>query len=304
VGTFLSGGIDSSIVTALATKEKPDIKAFTVGMEGMPDMEMAKKVTEYLGIEHIVKTFTVDDMLELLPEAIYHIESYNPSMVTGAIVTLMASRMAAEHGVKVVLCGEGADELLGGYSALRSYSFLELREKLNTLLENLHKTELRRLDRMSMAATLEARVPFMDRDFVEYAFNLPSDEKIKEIDGKRIEKWHLRKAFEGYLPDELIWREKMPFDQGSGGRLLIPIIEKKIDDETYERKRQEYAPWNIQSKEMLYYFEIWREHFGDLLEPGKTFDMFGDYPVLMDQIANRSETASKPLKSKSYTTVK
>lgn len=300
VGTFLSGGIDSSIVTALAAKEKTDIKAFTVGMAGMPDMEMAKTVADYLGIEHIVKTFTVEDMLELLPEAIYYIESYNPSMVTGAIVTLMASRLAAEHGIKVVLCGEGSDELLGGYSAVRSYSFLELREKLNTLLSNLHKTELRRLDRMSMAATLEARVPFMDRDFVEYAFNLPSEEKIKEVNGKRIEKWHLRKAFDGYLPDELIWREKMPFDQGSGGRLLIPMIEEKIDDETYRRKRQEYAPWNIQSKEMLYYFEIWRGHFGELLEPGKTFDMFGDYPVLMDQIVQRSKTASNPLKSNSY----
>lgn len=128
VGTFLSGGIDSSIVTALAAKEKPDLKAFTVAMEGMPDLEMAKKVADFLGIEHIVKTFTVEEMLELLPEAIYHIESYNPSMVTGAIVTLMASRLAAEYGVKVVLCGEGSDELFGGYSAVRSFSFLELRE--------------------------------------------------------------------------------------------------------------------------------------------------------------------------------
>jgi len=304
VGTFLSGGIDSSIVTALAVKEKKDIKAFTVGMEGMPDMEMAKKVADYLGVEHIIKTFDVNDMMDLLPEAIYHIESYNPSMVTGAIVTLMASRLAAEHGVKVVLCGEGSDELFGGYSAVRSYSFLELRKKLDTLLQNLHKTELRRLDRMSMAATLEARVPFMDLDFVEYAFNLPSDEKIKEIDGSRIEKFHLRKAFEGFLPDELIWREKMPFDQGSGGRLLIPIIEEKISDKIFKEKRQEYAPWNIQSKEMLYYFEIWREHFAGLLEPGKTFDMFGDYPVLMDQIAKRSLNATQPLKSKSYTSQK
>ncbi len=300
VGTFLSGGIDSSIVTALVAKEKPDIKAFTVGMEGMPDVEMAKRVADFLGIEHIVKTFNVDDMLELLPEAIYHIESYNPSMVTGAIVTLMASRLATEYGVKVVLCGEGSDELLGGYSALRSYSFLDLREKLQTLLKNLHKTELRRLDRMSMAATLEARVPFMDRDFVEYAFNLPSQEKIKNKNGKRIEKWHLRQAFDGYLPDELIWREKMPFDQGSGGRHLIHVIEDKIDDATYERKRQEYAPWNIQSKEMLYYFEIWRDYFGELLEPGKTFDMFGDYPVLMDQIAQRTKTAAQKVKSNSY----
>jgi len=232
-------------------------------------------------------------MLALLPEAIYYIESYNPSMVTGAIVTYMCSKLAAEDGAKVVLCGEGADELFGGYSAVRSLTFLELRRKLADLLRNLHKTELKRLDRLSMATTLEARVPFLDRQFVEYAFNLPSEDKIKNIDGKRIEKWHLRKAFEGYLPDELIWREKCPFDQGSGGRSLIPVIEDTIDDQTYARKCEEYAPWNIQSKEMLYYFEIWKSHFGELLEPGHTFEMFGDYPVLMDQIADRGIAAAK-----------
>jgi asparagine synthase (glutamine-hydrolysing) len=291
VGTFLSGGIDSSLVTALAAQENPNIRALTVGMEGAPDVEMARRVADFLGIQHIVRTFTVDDMLELLPDAIYYIESYNPSMVTGAVVTYMCSKLAAEHGAKVVLCGEGADELLGGYSAVRALTFLDLRRKLEELLHNLHKTELKRLDRLSMATTLEARVPFLDREFVEYAFNLPSDEKIKEEKGRRVEKWHLRKAFEGYLPDELIWREKCPFDLGSGGRALIPAIEDNIDDATYLRKCQEYAPWNIQSKEMLYYFEIWRSHFGEFLEPGKTFEMFGDYPVLMDQIACRGEAA-------------
>jgi len=195
----------------------------------------------------------------------------------------------------VVLCGEGADELLGGYSAVRSLNFLDLRRKLLTLLKNLYKTELKRLDRMSMAATLEARVPFLDREFVEYAFNLPSDEKIREFDGRRTEKYHLRKAFEGLLPDELIWREKCPFDQGSGGRSMIPEIEARIDDEEYEQKLREYAPWNIQSKEMLCYFEIWRSHFGEILEPGRTFDMFGDYPVLMDQIAGRGDAAREAL---------
>jgi asparagine synthase (glutamine-hydrolysing) len=297
VGTFLSGGIDSSIVTALAARENPNITAFTVGMEDSADVAMARRVADHLGIEHVVRTFGVDEMLELLPDAIYYIESYNPSMVTGAVVTLMCSQLAAEHGCKVVLCGEGADELLGGYSAVRAFSFLELRRKLEELLHNLHKTELKRLDRMSMATTLEARVPFLDRDFVEYAFNLPSDEKIMNVDDRRIEKWHLRKAFEGFLPDELIWREKCPFDQGSGGRSMIPIIEDRIDDTEYEQKCQEYAPWNIQSKEMLHYFEIWRDHFGELLEPGKTFEMFGDYPVLMDQIAERGEQARAAIES-------
>lgn len=287
IGTFLSGGIDSSIITAMASKIRPGMKAFTIGFPDSPDVQMAKKVAERLDIEHIVEPLDLDMMYEVLPQAIYHIETYNPSMVTGAVVTLLVSKLARKHGVKVVLCGEGADELFGGYSALRDLKNLELRSKLYDLMQNLHNTELRRLDRMSMAVSLEARVPFLDRDFVEYAFNLPSSEKIREIDGKKIEKYHLRKAFEDLLPHELIWREKMPFDKGSGSRSFIPQIEAKISDEEFAEKCKKYSHANIQSKEMLYYYEIWRKHFGGMVEKERTFKMFGDYPVLMDTIASR-----------------
>jgi asparagine synthase (glutamine-hydrolysing) len=288
VGTFLSGGIDSSVVTALAHKHVPGLQAFTVGMEGSPDLEAARLVAKHVGLDnHHIRTFTTDEMLSLIPEAIWHVESYNPSMVSGAVVTLMAARLAKEVGVKVVLCGEGADEILGGYLALRHMGPSQLEQASRTLMDNLHKTELQRLDRMSMAVSLEARVPFLDRGVVEYAMNLPFSAKIKEQDGKRIEKYILRQAVDDLLPKEIVWREKMPFDQGSGGRSIIAVIEEQVSDAEYERERREHPEANLLSKEMLYYYRIWREHFGDM-GGRRRFELFGDYPVMMGAIKNRT----------------
>lgn len=287
VGTFLSGGIDSSIVSALAHRHKPDIKAFTVGMPGSPDVVAAKKVADHLGIDHHVRTFTVEEMLEVLPEAIWHVESYNPSMVTGAVVTLMGARLAKDLGVKVVLCGEGADEIFAGYKALRHLPWHELQRASWTLLENLHNTECKRLDRMSMAVSLEARVPFLDRGVVEYALNLPCDVKIKQVDGRPIEKHILRLAFDGLVPDEILWREKMPFDQGSGGRHIIEYVNGQIADDELEEARARWPEAKLASKEMLFYYRIFRERFGDM--GGKrVFDLFGDYPVMMKGIETRT----------------
>ncbi len=287
VATFLSGGLDSSIITALAAKYNPNVQSFTVGMEGTPDVAAAKKVADQLGIKHHVRTFTIDEMLEVLPEVIWHVESYNPSMVTGSVVTLMGARLAKDHGIKVVLCGEGADEIFAGYKAVRSLTWPELEAATWTLLNNLHKTELQRLDRMSMAVSLEARVPFMDRDVVEYATNLPAAVKLKERDGRLVEKWILREAFEGLLPEEILWREKMPFDQGSGGRGIIERVNELVSDDDLAEARERYPDANLVSKEAAYYHRIWREHFGDM--GGKrVFDLFGDYPVMMDGIKSRT----------------
>jgi asparagine synthase (glutamine-hydrolysing) len=287
VGTFLSGGIDSSIVTALASRYNPNVQAFTVGMEGTPDVVAAKKVAEFLGVRHHLRTFTLDEMLEALHEAIWHLESYNPSMVTGAVVTLMGARLAKDKGIKVVLCGEGSDEIFAGYKTLRHMAWPELEEATWTLINNLHKTELQRLDRMSMAVSLEARVPFMDRDLVEYALNLPAESKLREDNGRRVEKWILREAFDGMLPHEILWREKMPFDQGSGGREIIEHVNSQVTDEELDEARREYPAAKLVSKEALFYYRIWREHFGEL-GGGRVFDLFGNYPVMMEGIKHRT----------------
>ena len=290
VGTFLSGGLDSSLVTAIAAQHVRGIHAFTVGMEGSPDVEAAKVVAAHLGVRHHLRTFNVEEMIELLPDAIWHVESYNPSMVTGAVVTLMAAKIAKEEGIKVVLCGEGSDEVFAGYLALRHLPFPELHDATWTLMDNLHKTELQRLDRMSMAVSLEARVPFLDRDLVEYGINLPASAKIREVDGRRVEKWILREAFDGVLPSEILWREKEPFDQGSGGRALIEYANEAVSDEDLLRAQKKWPDANIASKEMLFYYNIWREHFGEM-GGNRRFELFGDYPVMMDRIVERTASS-------------
>ncbi len=287
VGTFLSGGLDSSIITALAHRHKPDLQAITVGMEGTPDVAAARTVAAHLGVDHHVRTFSVDEMIELLPEAIWHVESYNPSMVTGAVVTLMGARLAKDMGLKVVLCGEGSDEIFAGYKAVREMNKPELGDATATLMANLHKTELQRLDRMSMAVSLEARVPFLDLDLVTYALNLPSNVKLRHDGARRVEKWILRQACEDLLPHEILWREKMPFDQGSGGRHIIAHVNARISDDELREAQARWPEAQLVSKEMLFYYRIWRERFGEL-GGARRFDMFGDYPVMMEGIRQRT----------------
>lgn len=287
VATFLSGGIDSSLVTALAARYNPNVQAFTVGVEGAPDVEAARVVAAHLGIQHHVRPFTPDELVELLSEAIWHVESYNPSMVTGAVVTLMAAKLAKDVGIKVVLCGEGSDEIFAGYLAVRHLRYQDLHDATWTLMENLHKTELQRLDRMSMAVSLEARVPFMDRDLVEYALNLPATAKIHEVDGRPVEKWILRQAFDGFIPDEILWREKEPFDQGSGARAIISYINEQVSDDELTDAQTRWPEANLLSKEMLFYYRIFKEHFGEMGGP-RRFDLFGDYPGMMDRMVART----------------
>ncbi len=293
VGTFLSGGLDSSIVTALAHKYNKNVKAITVGMKDSPDLVNAKLVADHLGIDHIVCDFTTDDVMKILPKVIYHLESYNPSAVNCAAINYLAAKTAKENGLTVVLCGEGADELFGGYLVLREKSTDDFIESSWNMIENIYKTECKRLDRSTMAATIEARCPFLDRNLVEYAMNLPVSSKLKKPSGKNkrvTEKYILRKAFEDMLPEEVVWREKEPFDQGSGGRGIIDVINETVSDKELKYLQEKYPLANIQSKEMAYYYNIFRYYYGDM-GGNKQFELFGDYPVMQNNIIKRTSTS-------------
>ena len=290
VGTFLSGGLDSSIVTALAHQYNPSIKAITVGMKDSPDLINAKKVAEHLQIEHIVCDFTTQDVFDILPTIIYHLESYNPSAVNCAAINYLAAKKAKEHGITVVLCGEGADEIFGGYLVLRDMEPKEFIDSSWNMIENIYKTECKRLDRSTMAVTIEARCPFLDRNLVEYAMNLPVSSKLKQTDERIVEKYILREAFEDLLPSEVIWREKEPFDQGSGGRGIIDMINELVDDSQVTELQKLYPEANIQSKEMAYYYKIFRNFYGNM-GGSNQFELFGDYPVMQKNIVKRTTTS-------------
>jgi len=229
VGAFLSGGLDSSIIAAVAQKVmseqgKGRLRTFSVGTEGSPDLIAAREVARHIGSDHREHAFTGADVAEVLPHVIYHLESADVDLVRSAIPTLFAARLARED-VKAVLTGEGADELFAGYAYHHRYvdDPRALAEELTRSLGTMHNINLQRVDRITMSVGLEARTPFLDRELIDFAQSIPAELKLRRTDpetvestGETTEKWILRKACADLLPDDLVWRKKAQFDEGSG----------------------------------------------------------------------------------------
>ncbi|AMS39384.1 MULTISPECIES: asparagine synthase (glutamine-hydrolyzing) [Aminobacter] len=225
VGSFLSGGLDSSIIAAIAARQSPKrLKTFSVGLAGSPDLIAARRVAGYLGTEHFEHAFTPEEAADVLPHVIYHLESADIDLVRSAVPTHFAARLARRH-VKAVLTGEGADELFAGYSYHHAYIDRprELADELTRSLGTMHNINLQRVDRVTMAESLEARTPFLDRELIDFAQSIPATLKLRRTDpaspestGPTTEKWILRKACADLLPHDLVWRKKAQFDEGSG----------------------------------------------------------------------------------------
>src|SRR3954470_17362579 len=261
VGVFLSGGLDSTLVAAIAATTLPEgekLQTFAVGAEGSSDVEAARQAAEFLGSEHRERIYTQDEALAAVPHVVRAIEHFDPSLVRSAVPNYLLAEMTAEH-VKVVRTGEGADELFAGYEYLREYTGDgQLHDEIVRTVEGLHNLNLQRADRVTMAHGLEARVPFLDRNVIAMAMRLPAEAKLAETDEP--EKRLLREAFEGWLPDELLWREKEQFGDGSGAAdVLTDEIEGSIGEEEFEREREELDP-PLRTREELFYYRIWREH--------------------------------------------
>lgn len=216
LGTFLSGGLDSSIIAALARRHLDKLHTFAVGLEGSADLSAARRTAEHLDTTHHEYVITRDEVLRDLPEILFHLESYDRDLVRSAVPCWYVSRLAGER-VKVVLTGEGADELFAGYTYYRGYDEpATLHRELRRSIAAMHNVNLQRVDRMTMAHGLEGRVPFLDTKMIETAMSIPAEVKLRAVGDKKIEKWILRKAFEDVLPSEIVWRDKEQFDEGSG----------------------------------------------------------------------------------------
>ncbi|MFG0332405.1 MAG: asparagine synthase (glutamine-hydrolyzing) [Maioricimonas sp. JB049] len=216
LGCFLSGGLDSSIITALVCRHQPDMHTFAVGIEGSNDLLASRRVAEHLGTHHHEYVITAEDVREALPQIIYHLESYDRDLVRSAVPCWFVSQLAAKM-VTVVLTGEGADELFAGYAYHKSYhDGAALMQELHRSIGAMHNVNLQRVDRMTMAQGLEARVPFLDCDVIELGMRIAPELKLPPGASRGDEKWILRKAFEDLLPREIVWRDKEQFDEGSG----------------------------------------------------------------------------------------
>ena len=262
VGVFLSGGLDSSLIAAIAVeaarREGKQVQSFAVGLEGSADILAARRVAAHLGTTHHENVYRTEELLAALPDAISCIESFDPMLVHSAVPNYLLAKFTSAH-VKVVLTGEGADELFAGYDHHREIaSPTVLHQTLVDEVGGLHNLNLQRCDRVTMAHGLEARVPFLDVAMVELALSLPA--RWKQPTPDRAEKWLLRRAFDGWLPDDLLWRRKEQFGDGSGASdVLRDVAEASVPAEVHRCERDRANP-PLRSREETAYWRIFSDH--------------------------------------------
>ncbi len=281
-GVLLSGGLDSSIIAAITqkyakkrvetdSKEEawwPQLHSFAVGLEGSPDLAAAKKAADYIGTVHHEIHFTIQEALDSLEDVIYHIETYDITTVRASTPMYLLARAIKAMGIKMVLSGEGSDELFGGYLYFhKAPNAKEFHEELVRKMSKLHLYDCLRANKSLMAWGVEGRVPFLDKEFIDIAMRLnPCDKmNIRLPDGKqRMEKWILRKAFEDMLPAEICWRQKEQFSDGVGYNwidTLKKMTEEKVSDAEFARRENRFPVNTPKTKEEYYYREIYSRLF-------------------------------------------
>ena len=276
-GVLLSGGLDSSITSALAKKFSskriesndtqsawwPQLHSFSVGLEGSPDLEAARKVSEHIGSIHHEVIFTIQEGLDAIRDVIYHLETYDITTVRASTPMFLMARSIKSHGIKMVLSGEGADELFGGYLYFhKAPSAEEFHKETVRKLDKLHQYDCLRANKSLAAWGIEGRVPFLDKEFIDVAMRI--NPKDKMINSERMEKWVVRKAFEDYLPESVAWRQKEQFSDGVGYSwidTLKEVVENAITDNQMINAKFRFPLQTPQNKEEFYYRSIFEEHF-------------------------------------------
>ena len=277
--SLLSGGFDSSVIVYEASaflQEKAGasarLKTFSFGVGESEDVEKARLVAEFLQTDHYELVVGMEEILEVLPRVIYYLESFDPSLVRSSVANYLISQAAREEGFEILLSGEGGDEAFCGYAYLKQYPKEELFQEQLRCLEFLHNNAALRLDRMNLCHSLRVIAPLTSGELLSYAMSLPGAYKMKEENGEEIEKWIFRKAYEGKLPEEIVWRVKQEFSQGSGSAGLLPEhFAAVVKDSEYRAAAQKY-PF-LRSKEEWYYFNIFKGYFGD----GAAVDTVGQW---------------------------
>jgi asparagine synthase (glutamine-hydrolysing) len=276
-GVLLSGGLDSSIVSAVAKKFAPkriesgdkveawwpQLHSFAVGLTDSPDLAAARKVADHIGTVHHEINFTVEEGLDAIRDVIYHIETYDVTTVRASTPMYLLARVIKSMGVKMVLSGEGADEIFGGYLYFhKAPDPKSFHEETVRKLGKLHLYDCLRANKSLAAWGVEGRVPFLDKEFLDVAMRLNPGDKM--ITGERIEKWVLRKAFEDYLPASVAWRQKEQFSDGVGYNwidTLKALTAREVTDEQLANARYRFPINPPMSKEEYYYRSIFTEHF-------------------------------------------
>ncbi|NEW79156.1 MAG: asparagine synthase B [Gelidibacter sp.] len=276
-GVLLSGGLDSSVTSAIAKKyaEKriesddtqaawwPQLHSFSVGLEGSPDLAAAQLVAEHIGTVHHEIKFTIQEGLDAIRDVIYNLETYDITTIRASTPMYLMARVIKSMGVKMVLSGEGADELFGGYLYFhKAPNKKEFHEETVRKLSKLHMYDCLRANKSLAAWGIEGRVPFLDKEFMDVAMRINPQDKM--INGERMEKWVLRRAFESYLPASVAWRQKEQFSDGVGYSwidTLKKVVAEEVTDEQLANAKYKFPLQTPTNKEEFYYRSIFQEHF-------------------------------------------
>ncbi|MFZ2283195.1 MAG: asparagine synthase B [Lutibacter sp.] len=276
-GVLLSGGLDSSVTSAIAKKyaEKriesddtqvawwPQLHSFSVGLEGSPDLAAAQLVADHIGTVHHEIKFTIQEGLDAIRDVVYNLETYDITTIRASTPMYLMARVIKSMGVKMVLSGEGADELFGGYLYFhKAPNAKEFHEETVRKLSKLHMYDCLRANKSLAAWGIEGRVPFLDKEFMDVAMRINPQDKM--INGERMEKWVLRKAFESYLPASVAWRQKEQFSDGVGYSwidTLKKVVAEEVTDEQLANAKYKFPLQTPTNKEEFYYRSIFQEHF-------------------------------------------
>jgi asparagine synthase (glutamine-hydrolysing) len=276
---LLSGGLDSSLVSAIAAKYVakriededqtdawwPRLHSFSVGLEGAPDLLAARKVADMIGTVHHECHFTIQEGLDAIRDVIYHLETYDVTTIRAATPMYLMSRKIKAMGIKMVLSGEGADEIFGGYLYFhKAPNAKEFHEETVRKLSRLNMFDCARANKATSAWGVEARVPFLDKAFIDVAMRLNPEDKMC-LDGK-MEKWILRKAFDNgeYLPEEVLWRQKEQFGDGVGYSWIDSIrdhVNEQVSEQQFSTVGYRFPVNTPDTKEGYFYRSIFEEYF-------------------------------------------
>ena len=276
-GVLLSGGLDSSVVSAIAKKYAqkrvesgdeadawyPQTHSFAVGLEGSPDLAAAQVVADHIGTVHHEIKFTIQEGLDAIKDVIYNIETYDITTIRSSTPMYLMARVIKSMGIKMVLSGEGADEIFGGYLYFhKAPNAQEFHEETVRKLDKLHMYDCLRANKSLAAWGIEGRVPFLDKEFIDVAMRINPQDKM--INGERMEKWVIRKAFEDMLPESVAWRQKEQFSDGVGYSwidTLKEVVDKEVSDEQLANAKFRFPIQTPQNKEEFYYRSIFEGHF-------------------------------------------
>ena len=276
-GVLLSGGLDSSITSALAKKfaskrvesdDKqdawyPQLHSFSVGLKDAPDLKAAKIVADHIGTIHHEINFTIQEGIDAIRDVIYHLETYDITTIRASTPMYLMARAIKSLGIKMVLSGEGADELFGGYLYFhKAPNAMEFHDETVRKLDKLHQYDCLRANKSLAAWGIEGRVPFLDKEFIDVAMNINPEDKM--IKNGRIEKWVLREAFKDYLPESVLWRQKEQFSDGVGYSWidsLKELVSKEVTDNDLKNASDIFPINTPRNKEEFYYRSIFNDHF-------------------------------------------